>query len=441
MTTKIKLAASRLADAFVAGPFNEQALIDRASPLVSGRKQWLKSLIRRTVTRFGTVRPRKRELCAFLLLDRWLLRAAGNPSISISSARPQTQLLPPAPQFTGISVPPWNTVADLAAWLGVAPNELNWFADRRHLERITADGPLRHYRYHWISKRDGRCRLIEAPKPRLAAIQRRLLRELLELVPAHDAAHGFRRGRSVRTYTAPHTGRQIVLKMDLEDFFPTIPPARLISLLMALGYAEDVARTVTALCSNTVPAVVWSMFPEHNDVSQRRASQRLMQVAHFPQGAPTSPAIANICAFRMDCRLSGLAGRAGATYTRYADDLLFSGDAEFRQRVDRFHVYVATIAQEEGFKVNFHKTRIMTQSLSQRAAGLVLNTKQNTGRDEFDRLKAILHQSMLHGPASQNKDNHAEFRSHLLGRINHVRQWNPQRAAKLTSLFDRIRWE
>jgi hypothetical protein len=209
---------------------------------------------------------------------------------------------------------------------------------------------------------------------------------------------------------------------------------------MALGYAEGVARALTALCTNSTPRAVWSAFPARDDLQQHRASLQLLQRAHLPQGAPTSPAIANLCTFRLDCRLNGLARRAGAIYTRYADDLLFSGDDEFKRRADGFHSYVASIAMEEGFHVNFRKTRIMTQSSRQQAAGLVLNKKQNIGRDEFDRLKAILHQSALHGPVSQNRSVHPEFRSHLLGRINYIRQWNPQRASKLLALFARIKW-
>ncbi len=437
---KVSQAADRLAGAFIAGPFDEPSLMRRAASLVQGRKAWLKPLIGRIVGRFGPVRPRKHRLVEFLLHDEGLLQAALMPGFAVNKASSPTQFLAPEGRFAHLDVPRWNTVADLAHWLGLASNELDWFADRKRLERVSAEGPLRHYRYRWIRKRNGLCRLIEAPKQRLAGIQRRLLKELFELVPVHDAAHGFRKGRSVGTYTDPHVGRKVVLKMDLEDFFPTIPPSRLVGLLMSIGYAEDVARTVTALCSNSAPADAWTSFPAGDDRQQRRQARLLLQRAHFPQGAPTSPAIANICSFRLDCRLDGLARRAGAVYTRYADDLLFSGGEDFKRRISLFHIHVATIALDEGFKVNFHKTRIMTQSRSQRAAGLVLNTKQNTGRDEFDRLKAILHNCVLNGPVSENRSNHPDFRAHLLGRINYVRQWNEPRARKLISLFERIHW-
>ncbi len=124
-----------------------------------------------------------------------------------------------------------------------------------------------------------------------------------------------------------------------------------------------------------------------------------------------------------------------------ATRLLFSGDREFGRRVDRFRIYAAAIALEEGFAVNHRKTRVMNSSTRQEAVGLVLNQRLQTRRDEFDRLKAILHLAALHGPASQNTGGHADFRSHLQGRIQFIGQWNAGRAEKLANLFSRINWD
>ena len=100
--------------------------------------------------------------------------------------------------------------------------ELDWFADCQARERSASVEALRHYRYRWVAKPSGSLRLIEAPKPRLKQLQRRLLDEILLHIPPHDAAHGFRPGRSVPSFVAPHVGRTIVLKMDLRDFFVSI---------------------------------------------------------------------------------------------------------------------------------------------------------------------------------------------------------------------------
>lgn len=163
-------------------------------------------------------------------------------------------------------------------------------------------------------------------------------------------------------------------------------------------------------------------------------------LSHLPQGAPTSPALANLAAFRLDLRLHGLATAAGAVYTRYADDLVFSGDGALVRMVGRFYVQVCAIALEEGFAVQTRKTRIMRRSVSQRAAGLVLNDRLNTPRREFECLKAILHNCVVQGADGQNRAGHPRFKEHLAGRIAHLESVNPQRGIRLRREFDRIIW-
>ena len=114
---------------------------------------------------------------------------------------------------------------------------------------------------------------------------------------------------------------------------------------------------------------------------------------------------------------------------------------EFARGIERFYIRGCAIALEEGFQVNTRKTKIMRRSVSQRAAGLVLNEKVNIGRGEFDRLKAILTNCLRTGPAHQNHGKVPDFYSHLGGRIAHVAMFNRERGAKLQALFERIQWE
>jgi hypothetical protein len=161
----------------------------------------------------------------------------------------------------------------------------------------------------------------------------------------------------------------------------------------------------------------------------------------LPQGAPTSPALANICAYRIDCRLNGLAQATGAAYTRYADDLVFSGDEGFEKCVERFSLHVAAILIEEGFAVHHRKTRIMRQGVRQYMAGLVANQRVNVVRTDFDRLKATLHNCVRHGPQSQNREAHPSFRSHLEGRVGFVETINPEKGRRLRQILERIQWQ
>jgi hypothetical protein len=329
------------------------------------------------------------------------------------------------------AVPPLATSTALADWLGLRANELDWFA-ACHPSRAGA-GPLGHYTYRRIAKPSGAWRLLEMPKVRLKALQRRILGEILGPVPPHSAAHAYRRGRSVVTFAAPHCGQRIVLRFDLRHFFPSVHAGRVHALFATLGYPTPVARLLTGLCTNAVPDDV-RLAPATWEERQR------YRFPHLPQGAPTSPALANLCAYRLDCRLEGLARSVGARYTRYADDLAFSGGRELERSARRIQVRACTIALEEGFEVNTRKSRFLRQGVRQQLAGVVVNAHLNVRRAEYDLLKAVLHNCVRHGPASQNRDGRPDFRAHLLGRVAHVAALNADKGRKLRALFERIVW-
>ena len=135
-----------------------------------------------------------------------------------------------------------------------------------------------------------------------------------------------------------------------------------------------------------------------------------------------------------------LAKSAGATYTRYADDLAFSGEAEFEKGVERFGVHVAAVLLEEGFTVHHRKTRIMRQGVRQHLAGLVTNQRPNIVRRDFDQLKAVLTNCVRLGPESQNREARPRFRAHLEGRVAFVEMINRGKGKRLRDIFARIQW-
>ena len=259
------------------------------------------------------------------------------------------------------------------------------------------------------------------------------MHDILNLIPPHGAAHAYRRGRSLAGFVAPHAGRSLVLRLDLRDFFPSLHRARVHALYRTAGYPPAVARLLTGLCTNTAPQDAWLLA---DDLTARER----LRSPHVPQGAPTSPALANLCAHRLDLRLSALAEAAGARYTRYADDLAFSGDESLERIARRFHVAVCRIALEEGFEVHRRKTLFMRPGVRQQLAGIVLNVRPNVRRDRYDQLKAILTNCVRHGPHGQNREGHADFRGRLRGRIAHVAMFHPERGRRLLQLFERIDW-
>jgi RNA-directed DNA polymerase len=446
MNTSRRSLSCVLAEAFLAGPLDLERMVERATLVLGKRYRWVRPLARRVLAAFGGgARIRSVRVAEFVGNDTSFQRACEGSNLRIHFARWAKLVMTPASGPPALwSVPAITTSAELASFLDIDPSELDWFADIQRRERTSRGEALRHYRYRWVAKPSGSFRLIEAPKPRLKAFQRRILDEILGHVPPHDSAHGFRPGRSITTFAAPHVGQAIVLKMDLRDFFVSITSARVTAIYLTAGYPEPVARLLSRLCTNTVPPQVMHQVTRAAPDGAGRAmpwqDQRPCACPHLPQGSLTSAALANLAAYRFDARLAALSTAAGAVYTRYADDLVFSGGHSFARSIQRFSTQVAAVAIEEGFALQHRKTRIMRQGVRQRVAGVVINQKINMARDDYDRLKAILCNCMRHGPSEQNRSKVADFRAHLAGRVAQIKRLNPDRGDKLARLFEQIRW-
>jgi len=433
-----------LARAFLAGEPAVKQVIARASRTLGKPWRWLRPVAQRYIEAYaGRTRPRHRDVVRFLLQNPGFHRAGSKylHQLSVQQWLTEPQQMQPVAPARSWAVPAIESAAALADWLLLNPGELEWFADLRGLGYKRKDRPkLRHYHYRILAKRSWSIRLIEAPKPRLKKLQRQILTGILNRIPPHSAAHGFRKGRSIQTFAAPHVGQRVVLRMDLKDFFPSISGARIQTFFRTVGYPESVADRLGGICTNAAPRDAWNQPALDADPRQVREARALYSGPHLPQGAPTSPALANLCAYRVDCRLAGLAKSVGAEYTRYADDLAFSGGEAFERCVERFSTHVAAILHEEGFTVHHRKTRIMRQGVRQHLAGLVVNRRVNVIRADFDLLKATLTNCVRQGPESQNRDAHPRFRSHLDGRVGFVESINPAKGKRLRTIFDRILW-
>jgi RNA-directed DNA polymerase len=348
--------ARALAAAFLDGPWTEASMRRRARRALQPAPRWLAGLVPRTLVAFPhPPRDAPRALAAFIAAD---VRATVRPGTPLPRVR-RTHLPVGAMGRAPWPVPRLDTVADLGALLGLADGELAWLADVRGWERHAVGPRVRNYRYAWIARPDAPVRLLEQPKARLKAVQRRVLHEILNWIPAHPAAHGFVAGRSVRTHAAAHVGAPVVLRFDMEDFFASLAAGRVFGVLRTAGYPEAVAHALTGLTTNVVAAEAWAQIPAPTAPGPRHAHARLgrrLATPHLTQGAPTSPMLANLCAFTLDRRVAGLARAVGATYTRYADDLVFSGPAGLARRARRLEDTLGAIAAAEGLRLNARKT-------------------------------------------------------------------------------------
>lgn len=203
----------------------------------------------------------------------------------------------------------------LNSYVDVAPN----------IFRQMVNAPSNYYRKFTIPKRSGGERSISAPYPVLLETQRWINGAILSRLEVHSAAHAFVKEKSIVDNARQHLNRRALLRVDLKDFFPSISIQRILAIFRSIGYTPSVSYYLAALCT---------------------------QGGSLPQGAATSPALSNTVVRRLDQRLSGLASYSKLNYSRYADDLIFSGDNIALSTVD----FVRTIVKEEGFDVNERKT-------------------------------------------------------------------------------------
>lgn len=429
--------ARALAAGYLAGEWTRKGLVASGAVVLGRRTSWLSSLAIQTLELYP--RPphdRPRELALVLCS----LPAAEDAVF----AGPVTQPVAATRMVTNRwHLPTLDNLAAVATLLDVTSAELEWFADARRWARAADEPRLQHYRVSHRLAPSGAIRVLEAPKPRLRAIQRQLLDQALSRIPPHDAARGFRPGGSVRSYAAPHADRPVVLRLDLEAFFASVTVSRVYGIWRTAGYPEPVAHCLAGLTTCVLPRAAWRAIPRPGAEELLEAHWRLgrrLAAPHLPQGAPTSPALANLAAYGLDVRLTALARSWGGRYTRYADDLAFSGGAGWGRRTSRLLDAIEEIVRDEGFRLNPRKTGVMPRGGRQRLAGLIVNERPRVPREEVDLLRAILHNCRRHGPSSQNRAQIPAFEEHLRGRVSWVAQHDPVRGARLLAELEAVDW-
>ncbi|WP_299050979.1 reverse transcriptase family protein [uncultured Nocardioides sp.] len=436
--------ARALAAGYLAGDWTPEGLTASGREVLGRRPQWLTAL----ATQVHALYPRPphdrpRELAAVITTCP-AAQKAGRARARRPAAAPVTQPVSPTRMLTNRwRLPVLDDLGALARFLDLNAGELDWYADPKRLARRTSTPALQHYRVSHVTAPSGAIRVLEAPKATLKEMQRRLLDEVLGGIPPHDAARGFRPGGSARSYAAPHAGQAVVLHLDLEAFFASVTVGRVYGLFRTAGYPESVAHALAGLTTSVLPLSAWRAVPKPRDPGLVDAHWRLgrrLAAPHLPQGAPTSPALANLAAYRLDVRLTALAASWGGRYTRYADDLALSGDRGWGRGTSRLLDAIEEVVVDEGFRLNPRKTGVMPRAGRQQLTGLVVNDRPRVSRAEVDRLRAILHNCARHGPASQNRDDHPSYAEHLRGRIAWVAQHDRTRGARLIAAWEAVDW-
>ena len=231
----------------------------------------------------------------------------------------------------------------------------------------SSNNQRRYVTFQIPKKKPGEFRTIDAPNPTLKTIQQCLNHVFQLLYTPNNAAVGFAKGRSVVSGARVHLNQRYVYNIDLKDFFPSITSGRLFKRLQSkpFGLNAEMASLVTDLCCDK-------------------------QV--LPQGAPTSPTITNFICERLDRKLLKLATAYNLRYTRYADDITFSGMQNVFADNGRFCQSLRHIIEdEEHFKINEDKTRLSHRGERQEVTGLIVNDKPNVSRKYVRQLRTMLH--------------------------------------------------
>ncbi|MBI4559910.1 MAG: RNA-directed DNA polymerase [Candidatus Hydrogenedentes bacterium] len=236
-------------------------------------------------------------------------------------------------------------------------------AKRLGMDVATFRGVRPSYKEFTIPKRSGGTRTISVPSQELKAVQKRILRRLFQRLKAHPTVTGFERGHSIVTNALCHVGKAVVVRMDIKDFFASTSAKRVDAYFRTIGWDSEAAGLLGQLCTHR---------------------------GGLPQGAPTSPRIANVVNYRMDARLAGLATKQGAAYTRYADDLTFSFENDDATAVRRVVRTAKLILKDEGYEVH-HRKKLQVRRRHQRqtVTGLVVNQVASLPRKTRRWLRAV----------------------------------------------------
>ncbi len=262
---------------------------------------------------------------------------------------------------------PWlKDSFDLGMKIGIKNRVITWLLGKIYKK----DSDL--YETWTVTKKSGGKRVITEPRPELKTVQKHILERIIPEIGNHHCAYGFIPGRNIVQNASRHANQKAVVSIDIKDFFPSIRFPRIYGVLKSLNFHDRVAGVITALCT-------WN--------------------GSLPQGAPTSPALSNLIAFRMDKKLSSYCYNQGWTYTRYADDLTFSTskDNQVNRPVDHFVSVVRRIVEDEGFEVNEKKIKIMRDHKRQWVTGLVANEKTSVIRWKYRQLRAAVHNAATIG--------------------------------------------
>lgn len=333
-----------------------------------------------------------------------------------------------ADTLTAQELPVIFSTNHLALKLGSEPDWLKYVLENREL----------YYQHYSIKKKHGGKRMISNPSNELKAIQSWVLTNILSKVKVEHACNSYLSEKNILTNATPHSRAHTILRIDMFKFFDTITENRVYGIFKSLGYHGNLAVDLAKICTVPTSEEYWEHFVK---TDKEQLIKLKGHKAALPQGAPTSPALSNLVTRRLDRRLTGLALKHDVKYTRYADDLILSGNSNDIPSAS----FIYRLVKDEGFYPNYKKTKIMKKGNRQIVTGLTVSDGIHIPKKFKKQLFRILHFCEKYGTANYQKQSFAKdkayFREWLLGKIFYVRSIDKSTGDKLLKKFNKLTWE
>ena len=258
--------------------------------------------------------------------------------------------------------------------------------------------PEHFYREFTIPKKNGGQRLIDEPTPDLKYIQRWILDNILINASISPCAKGFVTGLSIKDSAKFHINQNVLLNVDIKDFFSSISINYIYDVFYALGYSKKLSWFFSYLCTFD---------------------------GRLPQGAPSSPYLSNLVMKEIDEKTWSFARDHGYRYSRYADDISLSGDVDVSQSLS----FLRNVLKDRSLCLNPDKTRVLRRGARQEVTGVVVNTKMGVPRTYRKKIRQEIYYIKKYGienHLARLEMSREFYQLNLLGRINHVLFINPR---------------
>lgn len=263
-----------------------------------------------------------------------------------------------------------------------------------------------------IPKKNG-VRYLNVPENGLKKLQKWILNFILNNLSISQGAKGFKKGLSVVENAKPHVNKKCVVSLDIQNFFDSIDSKKVYRIFRYYGYTKQMASLLSNLCL-------------HNN--------------RLPQGAPTSPYLANLVCRKLDKRLMSLSKKIGADYSRYSDDITISANIDLTKYVEE----CINIIKDEGFKINSEKTRIVFNNERQIVTGVTVNSKLNVPIWIRKKLRQEIYYCKKFGVnkhMQKREINKSHYKQHLFGMAYYIKSINPALGQHFINELNEVYWE